>query len=96
MQQQMQPATIVMCTTDFQQGFQTGLNGGLCSGYRFKLELPVDEESIVTIIRNLCEIAQEQSSPEQVKHNKQSTMLQDEELARRLIKMGWSEVALLR
>jgi len=58
--------------------------------------LPVDEESIVAIIRNLCEIAQEQSSPEQVKHNKQSTMLQDEELARRLIKMGWSEVALLR
>jgi len=50
---------IVMQTTEFQQGFGTGLNGGLCGGYRFKLELPVSEESIVAIIRNLCEIAQE-------------------------------------
>ena len=32
---------------------------GLCGGCRFKLELPVSEESIVAIIRNLCEIAQE-------------------------------------
>src|SRR5436305_11736183 len=51
--------TIVMQTVEFQQGFETGLNGGLCGGYRFKLELPVSEESIVAIIRNLCEIAQE-------------------------------------
>ena len=50
---------IVMQTVDFQQGFETGLNGGLCGGCRFKLELPVSEESIVAIIRNLCEIAQE-------------------------------------
>ena len=50
---------IVMQTVDFQQGFETGLNGGLCGGYRFKLELPVSEESIIAIIRNLCEIAQE-------------------------------------
>jgi hypothetical protein len=50
---------IVMQTADFQQGFETGLNGGLCGGYRFQLELPVSEESIVAIIRNLCEIAQE-------------------------------------
>ena len=47
-------------TVAFKQGFETGLNGGLCGGgYRFKLELPVSEESIVAIIRNLCEIAQE-------------------------------------
>lgn len=50
---------IVMQTADFQQSFETGLNGGLCGGYRFQLELPVSEESIVAIIRNLCEIAQE-------------------------------------
>ncbi|HYT34075.1 MAG TPA: hypothetical protein VEL69_03500 [Ktedonobacteraceae bacterium] len=50
---------IVMQTADFQRGFETGLNGGLCGGYRFQLELPVSEESIVAIIRNLCEIAQE-------------------------------------
>src|SRR5438105_13686690 len=50
---------IVMHSADFQLGFEAGLNGGLCGGYRFKLELPVSEESIVAIIRNLCEIAQE-------------------------------------
>ncbi len=51
---------IVMQTAEFQQGFETGINGGVCSGgYRFKLELPVSEESVVAIIRNLCEIAQE-------------------------------------
>jgi hypothetical protein len=51
---------IVMQTVEFQQGFETGINEGLCgSGCRFKLELPVSEESIVAIIRNLCEIAQE-------------------------------------
>ncbi len=50
---------IAMQTVEFQQGFETGLNGGLCGGYRSKLELPVSEESIVAIIRNLCEIAQE-------------------------------------
>ncbi|GEM_PF-1090686 len=50
---------IVMHSTDFQQGFEVGLNGGLGENYRFKLELPVNEESIVAIIRNLCEIAQE-------------------------------------
>ena len=50
---------IVMQTAEFQQGFEIGLNGGLFEGYRFKLELPVSEESIVAIIRNLCEIAQE-------------------------------------
>jgi hypothetical protein len=50
---------IVMQTVEFQQDFETGLNGGLCGGYRFQLELPVSEESIVAIIRNLCEIAQE-------------------------------------
>ena len=51
---------LVMQTADFQQGFETGLNGGLCGGTRrFKVELPVSEESIVAIIRNLCEIAQE-------------------------------------
>ncbi|MEO8957014.1 MAG: hypothetical protein ABI396_03615 [Ktedonobacteraceae bacterium] len=61
MQQQQSVTTgaIVIQTVDFQQGFETGLNGGLCGGYRFKLELPVSEESIVAIIRNLCEIAQE-------------------------------------
>ena len=31
---------------------------GLCGGCRFKLELPLTEESILAIIRNLCEIAQ--------------------------------------
>jgi hypothetical protein len=50
---------IAMQTVELQQGFETGLNGGLCGGYRFKLELPVSEERIVAIIRNLCEIAQE-------------------------------------
>lgn len=50
---------LVMHTVDFRQGFETGLNGGLCGGYCFKLEPPVSEESIVAIIRNLCEIAQE-------------------------------------
>ena len=50
---------IVMQTADFQQGFETRLNGGLCGGYRFRLELPVSEESILAIIRNLCDIAQE-------------------------------------
>ena len=50
---------IAMQTVEFQQGFEIGLNGGLCGGSRFKLELPVSEESIVAIIRNLCEIAQE-------------------------------------
>jgi hypothetical protein len=51
---------LVMHTVDFRQGFETGLNGGLCGGSRrFKVELPVSEESIVAIIRNLCEIAQE-------------------------------------
>ena len=50
---------LVMQTADFQQGFETGLNRGLCDGgYRFKLELPLTEESILAIIRNLCEIAQ--------------------------------------
>ena len=51
---------ILMQTAEFQQGFETGINGGLCGGgCRFKLEIPVSEESIVAIIRNLCEIAQE-------------------------------------
>jgi hypothetical protein len=51
---------IVMQTVEFQQGFETGINGGLYGGgCRFKLEHPVSEESIVAIIRNLCEIAQE-------------------------------------
>ena len=51
---------IVMQTADFRRGFETGLNGGLCGGgYRFQLELPVSEESIVAIIRHLFEIAQE-------------------------------------
>ena len=50
---------IVMQTADFQQDFETGINGGLCGGYRFQLELSISEESIVAIIRNLCEIAQE-------------------------------------
>lgn len=50
---------IVMHTVEFQQGFETGLNGGLCGGYRFKFEFPLSEESIIAIIRNLCEIAQE-------------------------------------
>jgi hypothetical protein len=61
MQQQNKVTTgaIVMQTQDFQQGFEAGLNGGLCGGYRFKLELPISEESIIAIIRNLCEIAQE-------------------------------------
>lgn len=62
MQQQkgVTTGTIVMHTVEFQQGFETGLDGGLCGGgFRFKLELPVSEESIVAIIRNLCEIAQE-------------------------------------
>lgn len=61
MQQQKSVTTgaIVTHTVEFQQGFQTGLDGGLCGGFRFKLELPVSEESIVAIIRNLCEIAQE-------------------------------------
>jgi hypothetical protein len=61
MQQQNSVTTgaIVVQTVDFRQGFETGLNGGLCGGYRFKLELPVSEESIIAIIRNLCEIAQE-------------------------------------
>jgi hypothetical protein len=58
-QQSVSTRTIVMQTAEFQQGFETGLNGGLCGGYRFKLELPVSEESIIAIIRNLCEIAQE-------------------------------------
>ena len=51
MQQQKSVTTgaIVVQTLDFQQGFETGLNGGLCGGYRFKLELPVSEESIVAI-----------------------------------------------
>ena len=61
MQQQKSVTTraIVIQTVEFQQGFETGLKGGLCGGCRFKLELPVSEESIVAIIRNLCEIAQE-------------------------------------
>ncbi len=51
---------LVMQTADFQQEFETGLNGGLRGGTcRFKIELPVSEESIVAIIRNLCEIAHE-------------------------------------
>jgi hypothetical protein len=50
---------IVMQTVEFQQGFETGINGGLCGGCRFKLELPISEESTVAIIRHLCEIAQE-------------------------------------
>ena len=51
---------IVMQTAEFQKGFETGINGGLCGGgFRFRLELPVSKESIVAIIRNLCEIAQE-------------------------------------
>ena len=50
---------IVMQTAEFRQGFEIGLNGGLSEGYRFKLDLPVSEEDIVAIIRNLCEIAQE-------------------------------------
>jgi hypothetical protein len=58
-QQSVTAGTIVMQTVDFQQGFETGLNGGLCGGYRFKLELPVSEKDIVEIIRNLYEIAQE-------------------------------------
>jgi hypothetical protein len=50
---------IVMQTIEFQKGFETELYGGLCGGSRFKLELPASEESIVAIIRNLSEIAQE-------------------------------------
>ena len=34
---------IAMQTVEFQQGFEIGLNGGLCGGSRFKLELPVSE-----------------------------------------------------
>lgn len=62
MQQQncVTTGAIMMQTVEFQQGFETWLNGGLCVGdYRFKLELPLSAESIVAIIRNLCEIAQE-------------------------------------
>ena len=52
--------TIVIQTAEFQQGFETGIKGRLCGGdFRFKLRPPVSEESIVAIIRNLCEIAQE-------------------------------------
>jgi hypothetical protein len=41
-------------------GFRDQARWGLCGGgFRFKLELPMSEESIVAIIRNLCEIAQE-------------------------------------
>jgi len=58
-QQSVTTAAIVMHTAEFQQGFEIGLNDGLSEGYRFKLELPASEESIVAIIRNLCEIAQE-------------------------------------
>ena len=60
MQQQYIATTgaIVVQIADFQQGFEAGLNAGLCGGYRFKLDLPVSEESIVAIIRDLCEIAQ--------------------------------------
>ena len=51
---------IMMQTGEFQQGFEIGLNVGLCGGgCRFKPELPGSEESIVAIIRHLCEIAQE-------------------------------------
>lgn len=52
---------IVITSADFHTGYETGLNGGLCTdGSRpWKLEEPVTEELIVSIIRNLCEIAQE-------------------------------------
>ena len=59
-QSMVTPGALVIQTADFQQGFETGLNGGLCGGTRrFQVELPVSEESIVAIIRNLCEISQE-------------------------------------
>ena len=59
-QKSVTTGAIVVQTVEFQQGFETGLNRGLCGGsHRFKLELPVSEESIIAIIRNLCEIAQE-------------------------------------
>ena len=52
---------LMMQTGEFQQGFEIGLNVGLCGGgCRFKPELPVSEESIVAIIRHRCEIAQEE------------------------------------
>lgn len=55
MQRQRMDTTraIMMRTGEFQQGFEIGLNGGLCGGCRFKLELPVGEESIVAITHNL-------------------------------------------
>jgi hypothetical protein len=53
-------SAIMMQTGEFQQGLEIG-NVGLCGGgCRFKPELPVSEESIVAIIRHLCEIAQEE------------------------------------
>ncbi len=54
-------AAIIVTRTAFQEGYTVGLNGGLCvDGARpWKLEEPVTEELIVSIIRNLCEIAQE-------------------------------------
>jgi len=52
---------IMMQTGEFQQGFEIGRKVGLCGGgRRFRLELPVSEESIVAIIGHLCEIAQEE------------------------------------
>jgi len=51
----------MMQTGEFQQGFEIGRKVGLCGGgRRFRLELPVSEESIVAIIGHLCEIAQEE------------------------------------
>src|SRR5689334_17574141 len=49
--------------------------------------LPTDK-SVVLYIR--------QSSDVQVKKNRQSTILQDEELGRRLVKMGWTDDLIIK
>ena len=48
-------------TPAFGKGFTTGLRGGVGpdDDLRFRLELPVDEHSIVEVVRNLTELAVE-------------------------------------
>ena len=48
---------IVMCSTEFAQGYREGWAGRDIRG--FSLHLQPNENTIVELIRNLCEIAQE-------------------------------------
>lgn len=63
-------------------------NGRLVQEFVYSQQQLPTHKPVVLYIR--------QSTDGQVKRNKQSTILQDEELGRRLIKMGWTDDLIIK